>query len=209
MDIKIDVRQDLKRVTKSLSDFAEKQIPFATAQALSALGKMVEKAEVAEIAETFPTATPFTKGGVGLRRARKDRLQAEVYLRDVTATYLAPYIDGGVHHLNSRALLNPKAINTNQYGNIPRGRLGQLKGQKSTFIGTVQTKAGAVSGVWRRLPAKKGQGPKLQLLIRFSDALPVKQRLAWQPVAQKIVDRNFDRVFGQAMARAIATARLK
>jgi len=215
MEIRIDVRDDLKRVTKSLSAFAEKQIPFAIAQALNAMGKNVMVAEKSAIKTEFPTATPFTIGGVGQQKARKDRQQTTIYLRDVTATYLAPYIDGGKHHLNSRALLNPKAINLNQYGNIPKNRLAQLRGQASTFIGAVKTKSGIINGVWRRLPAKaarKGQpaqAARLQLLIRFGDALPVKQHLNWADTARAIVAKSFDAEFGKAMAKAIATAKLK
>lgn len=215
MEIRIDVRGDLKAVTKSLSQFAEKQIPFAIATALNSLGKKVMVAEQAKIKAEFPSVTPFTVKSVGQKRARKERQETVIYIRDIAAAYLAPYIDGGKHKLNSRALLNPKAINLNQYGNIPKNRLGQLRGQASTFIGAVKTKAGTVNGVWRRLPARaarKGQpaqGARLQLLIRFGDALPVKQHLPWASIAQAIVAKNFDADFGKALAKAIATARLK
>lgn len=211
MDLRIDVTKDLDRVTRSLELFAERQIPFATAQALNALGKKVKEAERGGIIEEFPTATPFTVNSVGQAKARKDRLETVIYVRDIAAAYLDPYLSGGVHHLNSRALLNPKNIPLNQYGNIPRNKIANLKGRQDTFIGTVQTKAGKVSGVWQRIRAneKKGTKESLKLLVRFGDALPVKQRLPWGSVAQNIVHSRFDAEFGKAMARAIATARLK
>lgn len=221
MEIRIDVRDDLKRVTKSLGDFADKQIPFATAQALNAIAAKVNAGERANIKQVFPTATPFTVNSVGMRKARKDRLDAVVFLKDITAAVLDPYLAGGLHKLNSRALLNPKNIALNQYGNLPKNKLQALRARSDVFIGAVKTKAGTVNGVWQRVAAvtartatKKRKGraaapAHLKLLIRFGDALPVKQRLPWGAKAQAIVDANFDAEFGRAMARAIATARLK
>lgn len=210
MQIRIDVRDDLKRVTRSLGDFADRQIPFATATALNAIGKAVSAGERANIKAVFPTATPFTVKSVAQRKARKDRLQTEISVKDIAAAYLEPYLDGGVHKLNSRALLNPKNVNLNQYGNIPKGKLAALRARADVFIGSVETKSGRVDGVWQRLKAKKGKGgPRLKLLIRFGDAIAVKQRLAWGDTAKKIVSATFDREFGRAMAKAIATARLK
>jgi hypothetical protein len=46
----------------------------------------------------------------------------------------------------------------------------------------------------------------LKLLIRFGDALPVKQHLDFMKRAQDIVNRNFEREFGRALGRAIATS---
>lgn len=215
MELRIDVRGDLKRVTKSLTDFAEKQLPFAIAQTLNAVGKRVQAAEKAQIKAAFPSATPFTVNAVAQRKARKDRQETVISLRDVAAAYLAPYIIGGKHFLNSRALLNPKAISVNQYGNIPRNRVGQLRGQQSVFIGAVKTKTGTINGVWRRIPGKAATKNKpaaasrLQLLVRFGDALPVHQHLKWEETAKAIVAQSFDKEFGRQLAKAIATARLK
>jgi hypothetical protein len=169
---------------------------------------------------------------VGVQRARKDRLDAVVYLKDVAAKYLGPYIDGGRHHLNSRALLNPKDIRVDQYGNLPKNALAKLKGRSDIFIGAVKTKGGAeIRGVWQRVAVKAPKHAamvsklgksarmaiakampaaprtKLKLLIRFGDALPVEQHLDWGDTAAKIVSENFDRAFAIAFARAIATAK--
>lgn len=232
MDIKINVGSDLKRVTRSLGELAGRQIPFATATALNDLGKMVKAAEVGEIKKELPTSKPFTLNSVRQKRATKARQQTEIYIADIAAKYLGPYIIRSKRYLNSRALLNPKAVDLDQYGNIPRRKLAQLKANKDVFFGTVNFKNGnSVSGVWlrgdrgtrsgknNRNAGKHGslgnsQGKvggartTLTLLIRFGDALPVKQHIDWEGTAQRIVTGNFDRVFGRALAKAIATARL-
>lgn len=221
MNIRIDVGDDLKRVTASLGAFADKQIAFASAQALNALGARVQAAEKAEIKKQFPTATPFTVGSVGQIKARKSDPETVIFVRDIAAAYLAPYLNAGRHKLNSRALLNPKNINLNQYGNIPRNRLAALKGRPDIFIGTVKGKSGSIDGVWQRVgavaerkatkkrAARAAAPAHLKLLIRFGDALPVKQTLHWGDTAKAIVDANFDKEFGKALAQAMATARLK
>jgi hypothetical protein len=47
----------------------------------------------------------------------------------------------------------------------------------------------------------------LKLLIRFEDALPVKERLGYFERATASVNRNMGILFEQALAKAIATAR--
>lgn len=76
----------LKDLSRQLTQL-QKQIPFATAQAIS--------------------PTPFTVNAVGSSGARKNNLRAKVYVRDIAAEYLKPFKFGGNHKLNSQALLNP------------------------------------------------------------------------------------------------------
>lgn len=229
MPFTIDVRVDVRELTRNLTDLAEKQIPFATAQALNELGGVVKTAEVQNLKKTFPTATPFTLNSLVQLKARKDSPITIILIKDRTARYLNPFEVGGVHVLNSRALLNPKDITLNQYGNIPKGKLAALKANPNVFVGAVTFKKSGqtVSGVWLRPPrgvqTKKGRrtgfGTKgnnaqpggarsgLKLLIRFGDALPVKERLHYQQKAAEIVQQNFAPCFNRAMAKALATAK--
>lgn len=229
MDIKIDARSAVTRLSRDLDDFARKQVPYATALAINDIGAQVLKAEVDRIKEVFPTATPFTLKSVRLAKANKYNLTARVFVQDIAARYLAPYDGGGVHFLNSRALLNPKDIRTNQYGNLPRNALATLKGRADVFVGPVTTKSGVINGVWQRVPVaktapkvrtvrygKRGSAPvkaaaasstTLKLLIRFGDALPVKEHLDWGDTAQEIFDAGFNRAFAIGFAKALQSAR--
>jgi len=142
-----------------------------------------------------------------MQAARKDRKQAIVYVRDIAAGYLEPYEFGGPNKLGGKALIKPVNVPVNQYGNLPRKKLAQLKAKGNVFIGKVKTKAGTVDGVWQRIPPTRKQPGHLKLLLRFADAHQVKQHLGYRDRAARIISANFNAVFGKALARAMATAR--
>jgi len=217
--IDLSVRSNVKELSKKLSALAYKQIGFATAQALTAIAKQVQADETRNIAHTFKKPKPFTQNSVGVRGARKDNLVATVFVRPIAAKYLAPYEDGGVHFLSGRALLNPKNLKLNAYGQLPRGVLARLKARKDIFIGPVKTKAGSVNGVWQRIPPKDGKAARrgraavaaqpghLKLLIRFGDAIQVNKRLNYRSRAKAVVERGFAVAFRESMGRALDSAR--
>jgi len=205
--IEISVRADVKAISRRLSDLAQKQLRFATAQALTELVKEVRADESQNIAHTFNRPKKFTVNSIGAHGARKDTLTAKVYARPVAAKYLQPYEDGGSHFLPGRALLNPKNIKLDKNGQLPRRVLDRLNARKDTYIGKVKTKSGEVNGVWQRVLAAKGKSAHMKLLIRFGDALAVNKRLNYRSRAQALINRCFNAVFGAEMARALATAR--
>lgn len=204
----INVRADVKQMERRLSALAYKQMPFATARGLTELAKIVQAGEQEAMTSVFDRPTPFTLKSVGVRAARKDNLQALVYVKDIAAAYLEPYETGGTNKLNSKALLKPVGAPLNQYGNLSKNKLAQLKAKGSTFVGKVKGKGGEViNGVWQRTPAAKGKPAGIKLLVRFTDAHPIKQRLDYRPRAEQLVRSNFNRVMGKTLGRAIATAR--
>ena len=203
----ISVHANVKEISRSLSRLAHTQINFATAQALTSLAKEVQADEILNIRTTFRKPKPFTQKSVGIQGARKDTLQAKVFVRPIAAKYLEPYEKGGSHVLSGRALINPKNIKLDSYGQLPRKALARLKARKDVFIGKIKTSKGTVNGVWQRIPAKRKLPAHLKLLIRFGDSLPVKKRLSYRSRAQAIVDRRFNAVFAEAMSRALASAR--
>lgn len=229
--IGISVKSDLKKLTRSLSDLAAKQVPFAKAQAINATAKRVQVAETENIRKTFKSPTPFTQSSVAIKRATKASPTAIVYVRDIAAKYLQPYETGGVHVLPGLALLNPKNIPLNAYGQLPRGIVDKLKGRPDVFIGAVRLKNGdTINGIWQRPTDTKrvtllnargkrlgklnrlkstDDNPrgKLKLLIRFGDALPVKKQLNYGKRAREIVNRYLAQDFDAALKKAMATAK--
>lgn len=105
---------------------------------------------------------------MGSSGARKNNLRAKVYVRDIAAEYLEPFEFGGEHKLNSRALLNPKNIKLNKYGNMPRNKLSQLKAKPNVFVGEVN----GVDAVWqRRKPMKaKRNALSAQQMVRVDQS---------------------------------------
>ena len=228
MTITFNVKTNIAAFEKKISALAHKQLPFATAQALTAIAKTVVVAEQANEQKVLDRPRPFTTGAIGVVRANKARMEAKVFLKDITAAYLEPYQFGGTNKLNGRALLKPvEAVkDLDQFGNLPRNFLKKLRGRKDIFVGTIQTKAGPVNGVWQRSVeagaavatltksgkirnTRKGTNTTghLLLLVRFTDAHPVRQYLDWFKVAERTVAKNFNREMGKALARAVASAR--
>ncbi|MEM8237832.1 hypothetical protein ABMZ81_14810 [Morganella morganii] len=199
-----------------------KQIPFATAQAMTAVVRKIEDAQKVAMQRNLDNPTPFTVKSVKSRGARKSDLKAKVFVMNTAAAYLEPFETGGVHKLNGSALLNPKDIKLNKYGNLPRNKMSALKSKENTFIGDI----GGVNGVWQRKKAKKGKKsrkrlqrspngtrrdkkkqPMPKLLIRFGDALPVEPVLGYQDRAMKMTQALLPQEINRAIAEAIRTAR--
>ena len=199
-----------------------KQIPFATAQAMTAVVRKIEDAQKVAMQRNLDNPTPFTVKSVKSRGARKSDLKAKVFVMNTAAAYLEPFETGGVHKLNGSALLNPKDIKLNKYGNLPRNKLSSLKSKENTFIGDI----GGVNGVWQRKKAKKGKKgrkrlqrspngtrrdkkkqPMPKLLIRFGDALPVEPVFGYQDRAMKMTQALLPQEINRAIAEAIRTAR--
>lgn len=199
-----------------------KQIPFATAQAMTAVVRKIEDAQKVAMQRNLDNPTPFTVKSVKSRGARKSDLKAKVFVMNTAAAYLEPFEIGGVHKLNGSALLNPKDIKLNKYGNLPRNKMSALKSKENTFIGDI----GGVNGVWQRKKAKKGKKsrkrlqrspngtrrdrkkqPMPKLLIRFGDALPVELMLGYQDRAMKMTQALLPQEINRAIAEAIRTAK--
>ncbi len=199
-----------------------KQIPFATAQAMTAVVRKIEDAQKVAMQRNLDNPTPFTVKGVRSKGARKTDLTAKVFVMPTAASYLEPFEIGGMHKLSGSTLLNPKAIKLNKYGNLPRNKLSSLKSKENTFIGDIS----GVNGVWQRRKAKKGKKgrkrlqrspngtrrdrkkqPMPKLLIRFGDALPVEPVLGYQDRAMKMTQALLPQEINRAIAEAIRTAR--
>lgn len=225
----IDIRADLSGFHRSLIALKAKQVPFATALALTRLAKGAAASEADAIADTFDTPTPFTTRAVRIEPATKSKPVAVVALKDVQAQYLAPYVHGGLRALGGkRGMLVPREVGVNKYGNLTRNKLAQLKARPDVFIGTVKFRSGArVSGVWQRSATRRGdrykgggeygtlgkhnlvagQRTTLKLLIQFEDTTPAPKRLPFEQVVREYVHRNANAAFRDALRQALATAR--
>lgn len=211
---------DLRDLSRQLRAIKE-QIPFATAQAMTSVVRQIEAAQKTAFQRHLDNPTPFTVKSVGSVGARKNNLRARVFVRDTAAGYLEPFELGGEHKLNGKALLNPKNIKLNKYGNLARNKISQLKVKPNTFIGDVN----GVNGVWQRRKPKKSKRkkrakrsangirrdrmkqPAPKLLIRFGDALPVSPVLGYMDRANKMAEALLPGALSQAIAEALRTAK--
>lgn len=199
----------------------KKQIPFAMAQAMTSVVRQIESAQKTAFQRHLENPTPFTVNSVKSVGAKKTNLVAKVFVMKTAASYLEPFEFGGEHKLNGKALLNPKNIKLNKYGNLTHNKMAQLKAKPNVFIGDVD----GTNGVWQRTKAKiskKGKKrrkrsvngsrqsrvkmPAPKLLIRFGDALPVNPTLGYFERANEMASALMPGELSRAIAMALKTA---
>lgn len=132
---------DDRALIRNLSNLEKKQLPFATMLALNDSMFDVREAWKQAMPEVFDQPTPFTRNAVRYKRARKDNLVAEVFLRNESGTstppsrYLLPEVEGGEreekpfeHLLREQGIIGmdefivpAKGFPLNAYGNVPGG----------------------------------------------------------------------------------------
>lgn len=144
--LQISIQDDLNKLSKSLKDVQQKQIPFAAAIALTRTARLVKEAEREEMADVFDRPTKFTLNSLYVKAATKHKLEALVWLKDwapkgtAAARYLLPQIQGGQRKLKGfEVLLNRRGIlpdgyytvpgksaKLDRHGNISKGQLNQI-----------------------------------------------------------------------------------
>lgn len=214
----ITIRFDARQALRNLDAAAKKQIPFAVAQTVNALAFQVMDAENAAMKQVFEKPGRWTTTAVQVeQKARKDAAIAIVSTRP-GREYLTPYETGGVHVLpptKSRSggtLFNPKAVKLKGDGRRNGGTIAELLARPDVFKGEIH----GVRGIWQRLPRTRAgrrglpngvARQQVRLLIRFGDALPVKQHLDFHKRAAAVVTRQVAALFNQSFAYALKTAR--
>lgn len=155
----IDVKADIKNTRRFMRGF-EKQIPFATAKALTSTGQIVKEAERKEIKRVFDRPVRRTQSAVYLKRATKSRLSALVWIVDdaykgtAPIKYLRHHIYGGNRNrtrfemaLERRGFLGSneyvvasKYAKRNAYGNVTAGTYTRVLSQLSASPDPMQNR---------------------------------------------------------------------
>jgi hypothetical protein len=225
-----DIKVQTNLLRYRFSEVAQKQMRFAASQAINATAALVKTGEVDNLKAVLDSPTPFTLKALALSKSSKKTLSATIFMKDRTAWYLEPYEEGGLTKLNpmdgtGTVQLKPEEQPVNQYGNLPRFTTAKLKTKKNTFVGVPEGWKNAPRGIWQRFPYLKAKRRKLMLrhqmrfgrthqkqrapilLIEFTAPHVATQRLEYQALAKKLVQRNFPPLFKSAMAKAMASAK--
>ncbi len=138
MNIEMDISPALRLTTTVL-----KQIPFATAKALTKTAQQAKLDIVANMKTVFDRPTPYTLNSLYIKPATKTDLESEVFIKNDSTTgtpaskYLAPEVYGGGRNMKrgEKALINKgllpsgsylvpgQGLKLNQYGNITSGMM--------------------------------------------------------------------------------------
>ena len=201
-NLTISVKADLKDITRYLTRIQRKQLPFATALALTTTAKDVQRAETVQLTKKLDRPTPFTKRSMGIKAATKRRLTAEVFIKRIQAAYLNMQVFGGTRRAQGQGTGVPYTKNKklNKFGNIAGRRRGLVKGKKQ-FIDTIK----GIPGVWQTVGGKRAS--KVKLLIAFEKVVRYRPRLPFFKTAEGVVRNRFVKNFNAALARALRTAR--
>ena len=194
----INVRADVKALERSLNDMARKQIPFATARALTTTAKLVQARLTREMPDIFDRPTPFTMRAIGVTSASKSNLTATVFVKDQQAKYLEIEETGGTRTPAKTALVLPAQIKRNLYGNIARGALQRAKAKSNVFIGTVH----GVGGFWMRT-----NNGGVRLLAEFKAKASYKPIFKFNERAEQSVRRIFPSRLRLTLDQVMGTAR--
>lgn len=135
----LSFEHNIAAVERELTALERKEVPFATALALTKTAQGVKLDLEAEMRRVFDRPTPFTMRGLYVQMATKNDLRAKVYFRTFAAKgtpagkYLQAQIFGGVRRqkgaeraLARAGLMGNKGyfvpasgVKLNQYGNVP------------------------------------------------------------------------------------------
>ena len=197
--MEVSFETNIAEWTRYLDQKVARQVPFATARALTETAQRDPKpAAERQIRRRLDKPTPFTQKGVAYRSASKSRLVATVLIKDIQAGYLRIQERGGTTTPKGRAFLIPVKQRRNKYGNLPRNTVKRLLARPDTFSGKVR----GVGGIWQRM--KSG---KLKLLIRYENQTTYRPRLGFHSEMEKIAVRAFPARFARSLEQAIRTAK--
>ena len=197
--MEISFAANFREVERDLSDFARKQLPFATSLALNSTAEAVEREARRNLETRLEKPTPFTLRGLLILRSSKARLWADVLMKDAQAAYLKWQETGGDRPPKARAIPVPVHIVRNAFGNMARGAVKRAALGADVFSGR-PGRAGP--GLYQRL---KGGG--LRMLVAFEPVAKYRPRLRFAKDAERTALATMPAAFEHAMRRALASAR--
>jgi hypothetical protein len=188
---------------KSSKGSVEKQVTFATAQALTQTAKDAQAAVIKSVESTFTVRNNWTKPsnkfGIKIIPATKDKLQSGVA---TDADWLILHETSGTKTPEGKSIAIPtENVRRTKRQLIQKSqRPGALRGKRDVVL---RTKAGLV--LYQRR-GRKG-ATRLVALYRLEPRARIKQQSTVVAPTEKTVQAKLSNNFYQALQNAIATAR--
>ena len=226
------VKFDAEEVTKVLQE-AGRQLPFATALALTKTAQDVQKDHQEALPYIYDNPTRFTINGLYVKPAKKTALFAYVGLKDyamkgtAVAQYLKPTIEGGRReHKRFEKLLIARGVmraneytmpstatKLNQYGNVSQGQIVKALANLQSLRDEYQnTKSGAVyfagspyKGAPRGIYLRKGR--RLQPFMIFTAAQSYAPMYDFRGMSQLSLQRHLLKNAKASVSKVLAEAR--
>jgi hypothetical protein len=193
----IRVRHDLDRLVEQFSDAERRQVPFATALALTRTAHDAQRDVRDKLPQQFHIRRPWVPQGIRVEPARKDNLVARVYSRD---SFMAWQETGGRkpsgRHLMAVPVGRMRSVAATRV--IPRSQWpGSLRNRPSVFRegGTLLERRG------------RGGAAAVRAIYLLRRSVNLRPRLQLHETVTATVGRVFPTRFGEAFAAAWAGRR--
>ena len=195
--MRIDIKSNIKEVTKGMSSMQKKQIPFATANAINTTLFELKKEMAKQTVKKLDNPTPFTQRGFLVDKAKKTKLFGLLFAKEEVAKYLHYQIEGGTRSSGKKFAIPTSNAKLNRYGNIPNKKGGVIKGKKQKIL-----KIKGMTGVY-----ETHKDRTLKLIVAFKNSATYKAKFPFYIIAKKFTEAKFDKNFAKALTRALKTAR--
>mgnify|MGYP003147309847 CR=1 FL=1 len=197
ISMQINIKSNIKEVTKWTTDAQKKQIPFATANAINNTLFGLRKEMKKQTVKKLNNPTPFTQNSFLIDKAKKTHIKGVLFIKEAAAKYLKFQIDGGVRSSGKKFSIPTSNAKLNKFGNIIGKRNGLIKKQ-SQFLQTI----GGITGVWER---QKGGG--LKLIIALRNSVSYKPKFPFYVIGDKYIKSTFDKNFANSFNKAMRSAK--
>lgn len=211
--IQIKIKADTKRVKRWLSNVQKKQIPFATARAITQTLQIAKKDVLRQLDKDIDRPTPFTRRAFRVDGADKVKLRGRLFTLPKQNEYLQWAIFGGVRLPKGTAFAmrpakpGPKGIRLNRFGNVPVGSQARAQLARGAFSATIN----GVAGIWKAPTKTKSgkirKGSRMQLLLAYERQAVYRPRFRFFERGQNSIRVNWPRTFERSFRDALRFAR--
>lgn len=201
----IEIKTNVTKTLAQLDDFAYKQVPFASALALTRIAQRVQKSSQSALSKYFTIRTPWVSKGIRIEPARKNDWPYQEAVVGSKDPFMALQALGGVKKGLKQNVAIPIGARPTKLSTTPRSMWPKklLSSKKQHAFISKRRSAPAI------VQANPSDPRKLQVMYLLKPTVRMKARWPFESNATAIVQSQYDREFGAALARAIATAKSK
>ena len=162
MSFNIDVRSDIKEVTRYLNRVQRKVVPLATAKALTFTAERLQKHHTKLIPQIFSNPTKTTRNAVFKTSATPNRLTSSVFVKDVRGelNWLLHHIEGGPRKQKGSERRTRLGLWTAAGKNAPRNKFGNIPRATYAKMFADAQLAGGFTGDYANTKTKRAGGTK-------------------------------------------------
>ena len=211
--VTLSIRTNAKPAKQFLTNLQKKQIPFATARAITQTLQVAKVDVLKQLDKDIDRPTPFTRRGFRILPANKRTLRGLLFIMPKQADYLKYQIFGGARLPKGQALAlrpakpGPGGIRLNRYGNVPPSQQARALLAKGAFSATIN----GVAGIWqapkKTKTGKIRKGSRMRLLLAYERQAVYTPRYRFFERGQNSIRVHFPDIFAKSFRNAVLTAR--